>query len=72
MTIIGLKELTQNADDIAERASRGEQFVVVKRSKPIFTLAQVNDASPANGELAPWTAEAITRYRPALEALSDK
>ncbi len=72
MTIIGLKELRQNATEIAERANKGETFVVVKRSKPMFKLSPIDEAQPANNELSQWTKEAIIRYRPALEALSGK
>ena len=71
-TIIGLKELRENTEAVAERANRGETFVVVKRSKPIFRLVPVTDAVPANEELTAWTTGAIDRYRPALKALADK
>lgn len=72
MTIIGLKELRQNATEIAKRAEEGETFVVVKRSRPIFKLSPIEDKASANQELKDWTKDAITRYRPALEALNDK
>lgn len=71
-TIIGLKELRENAEAVAERASRGETFVVVKRSKPIFRLVPVTESAPADEELTAWTQKAIDRYRPALKALADK
>lgn len=72
MTIIGLKELRQNATDIAKRAEQGEVFVVVKRSKPIFKLSPIEEKTSANQELKDWTKEAINKYRPALEALNNK
>lgn len=73
MTIIGLKELRQNATEIAERAQRGESFVVVKRSKPMFKLSPIDDTPQSiNKELEQWTKDAIIRYRPALESLSGK
>ena len=71
-TIIGLKELRENTDAVVERANRGETFVVVKRSKPIFRLVPITDPLPANEELTAWTSQAIDRYRPALKALADK
>ena len=71
-TIIGLKELRENTEEVVERVSRGETFVVVKRSKPIFRLGPVTEAMPSNEELTAWTAKAIDRYRPALKALADK
>jgi prevent-host-death family protein len=71
-TIIGLKELRENTEAVAERAKRGESFVVVKRSKPIFRLIPVGETSQADEELTAWTSEAIERYRPALKALAEK
>lgn len=71
-TIIGLKELRENTEAVAERAKRGESFVVVKRSKPIFRLVPVTDSLPVDEELTAWTTRAISQYRPALEALADK
>jgi prevent-host-death family protein len=71
-TIIGLKELRENTEAVAERANRGETFVVVKRSKPIFRLVPVTEALPADEELTAWTQKAIDRYRPALNTLADK
>jgi len=71
-TIIGLKELRENTESVAERTSRGEIFVVVKRSKPIFRLVPVTESVPADEELTAWTSQAIERYRPALNALADK
>jgi antitoxin (DNA-binding transcriptional repressor) of toxin-antitoxin stability system len=72
MTIIGLKELREQTESVAERISHGETFMVVKRSKPIFRLMPVTDAATAKDELTAWTATAIERYRPALKALADK
>ena len=69
MTIIGLKEFTQNAGKIADRVANGEEFTVVKRSKPVF---EVKLPSSSKEELADWTKEAIDKYRPALKSLSDK
>lgn len=68
MTIIGLKELRQNATEIAERAQKGERFTVVKRSKPVFTIeppAQTQDA-------ATWVKDYIEKNRELLESLADK
>lgn len=70
MTIIGLKELSQNAGKIADRVAKGERFTVVKRSKPVFEITPPSNES--NSELSDWTKEAIKRYRPALEELNNK
>ena len=72
MTIIGLKELRQNASQIAERAQKGEHFTVVKRSKPVFEISPPSEHNDQKSELKEWTKHAIKRYRPALTALSKK
>ncbi len=72
MTIIGLKELSQNAGRIAERVQQGEEFIVVKRSKPVFNISAPSEDSASRQELEKWTQQAIERYRPALKALSKK
>jgi antitoxin (DNA-binding transcriptional repressor) of toxin-antitoxin stability system len=72
MTIIGLKELSQNAGRIAERVQKGEEFIVVKRSKPVFEISAPSEDSSSKQELENWTRQAIERYRPALKALSKK
>lgn len=70
MTIIGLKELRQNASQVAERASKGERFTVVKRSKAVFEISP--PGTTGSVELKDWTKQAINRYRPALKALNKK
>jgi len=37
--IIGLKELRQDMLTYIERVQKGESFIVVKRSRPIFKIA---------------------------------
>lgn len=36
--IIGLKELRQQVAGVAQKAQRGQSFVVLKRSKPLFKI----------------------------------
>ena len=73
MTIIGLKELSQNAGKIADRVARGERFMLVSRSKPVFEISKPSTANDqSNEELQDWTKEAIKRYKPALTELSKK
>lgn len=72
MTIIGLKELSQNAGRIADRVQQGEEFIVVKRTKPVFTISSPPQDSSTREELESWTQQAIEHYRPALKALSKK
>ncbi len=37
--IIGVKELYKNLKDIAKKTAKGESFIVVNRSKPIFKIS---------------------------------
>ena len=69
MTIIGLKELRQNATQIAERAQKGERFTVVKRTKPIFSIGP-----PVNTEnkTAAWAENYIKKNKDLLISLSKK
>lgn len=69
MTIIGLKELRQNATQIAERAQKGESFTVVKRSKPVFNI--VPPQSVAN-DVNAWLDTYIEENHELLESLKDK
>lgn len=41
--IIGLKELRENMGSFISQVSKGKSFVVVRRSKPIFKLAPVDE-----------------------------
>lgn len=72
MTIIGLKELRQNASEIAERAQNGESFTVVKRSKPVFDIVPSSQANPRVEETKTWTRDLVAKHRSAFEALADK
>lgn len=46
--ILGLKELRENMQKYASRVKRGESFIVVKKSKPLFKIS-----SPDEDE-GPW------------------
>lgn len=39
--IVGLKELRENMNTYATRVGRGESFIVVKKSKPLFSINPV-------------------------------
>jgi len=71
MTIIGLKELSQNAGKIADRVAKGERFTVVKRSRPVFDIVS-HDPKAEHEELREWTRKTIEKYRPAFEELAKK
>ena len=70
-TIIGLKELRQNATQIAERAKNGEHFIVVKRSKPVFIISPPVESSNL-AETERWTSEYIKENKDLLDSLSKK
>ncbi len=72
MTIIGLKELRQNAGEIAERAQKGERFTVVKRSKAVFDIVPTANHNPALEDTKAWTRELVAKHRPAFESLAKK
>lgn len=41
--ILGLKELRENMQKYASRVERGESFIVVKRSKPLFKISSIDE-----------------------------
>ena len=71
MTIIGLKELSQNAGKIADRVAKGERFTVVKRSKPVFEINPPSESSDLNFT-GKWADSYIEQNKPLLESLSQK
>ena len=72
MTIIGLKELRQNATQIAERAQKGERFTVVKRSKAVFDIVPSAQHNPVVEETRVWTKKFVAKHKPAFDALAKK
>lgn len=42
-TIIGFKELRENADKYISAVEKGKSFTVVRRSKPIFNITPVDE-----------------------------
>lgn len=71
MTIIGLKELRQNATEIAERASKGERFTVVKRSKPMFSIVPTQPISDIEDTIK-WTENLLSKHKKAFDELAKK
>jgi antitoxin (DNA-binding transcriptional repressor) of toxin-antitoxin stability system len=70
MTIIGLKELSQNAGKIAERVAKGEQFTVVKRSKVVFEITAPSASNTTTKQdINDWSQQAINKYQVALKEL---
>lgn len=41
--IIGLKDLRENTDKYIAQVAKGKSFTVVRRSKPVFQLAPVDE-----------------------------
>ncbi len=44
-TIVGLKELRENIDTYISRVEKGDSFVVVRKSKPVFKISPLDDAA---------------------------
>ena len=42
-SIIGLKDLRENMDNYISQVQKGKSFVVVKKSKPVFKLAPLDE-----------------------------
>lgn len=42
-SIIGLKELRENMDNYISQVKKGKSFVVVRKSKPVFKLAPLDE-----------------------------
>ena len=47
--ILGLKELRENMQKYASRVEKGESFVVVKKSKPLFKISSVDEDDKDEG-----------------------
>lgn len=41
--ILGLKELRENMKKYASRVEKGESFIIVKKSKPLFKISSLNE-----------------------------
>lgn len=41
--ILGLKELRENMQKYASRVEKGESFIVVKKSKPLFKISSIDE-----------------------------
>ncbi len=42
-SIVGLKELRENMEEYIQKVAKGDSFIVVRRSKPIFVISSVED-----------------------------
>lgn len=43
--IVGLKDLRENTELYISKVEKGQSFIIVRRSKPIFKLAPIEDES---------------------------
>ncbi len=41
--ILGLKELRENMQKYASRVEKGDSFIVVKKSKPLFKISSIDE-----------------------------
>lgn len=44
-TIVGLRELRENIETYISRVEKGDSFVVVRKSKPVFKISPLDDDS---------------------------
>lgn len=42
-TIVGLKELRENLETYISRVKKGDSFIVVRKSKPVFRISPMDD-----------------------------
>ena len=42
-TIIGLKELRENIEVYISKVKKGDSFIIVKKSKPVFRISPLED-----------------------------
>ena len=42
-SIIGLKELRENTEDYISKVGRGESFLVLRKSKPVFKISNPDE-----------------------------
>ncbi|OGH83154.1 MAG: hypothetical protein A2469_01980 [Candidatus Magasanikbacteria bacterium RIFOXYC2_FULL_40_16] len=40
--IVGVKELRQNLDSYISQIQKGNSFIIVKRSRPVFKISPIN------------------------------
>lgn len=43
MNIVGLKELRENMQKYTSLVAKGESFIVVKKSKPLFKISSIDE-----------------------------
>ena len=48
-SIIGLKELRENADTYISQVEKGKSFIVVRRSEPVFKISPPEEAVKCTG-----------------------
>lgn len=41
--ILGLKELRENMQKYASRVEKGESFIVIKKSRPLFKISSIDE-----------------------------
>ncbi|MEK7496724.1 MAG: hypothetical protein AAB657_02350 [Patescibacteria group bacterium] len=55
MNIIGLKQLRQDTTRYAELVSKGQSFLIIKRSKPLFKIVPADTISEVWEEVIDFT-----------------
>jgi len=70
--IIGVKELYKNLKEIARRTTKGESFIVVKRSRPVFRIVPYHEGRAKKYSLKDLKTLQFERLKGKHEKLSGK
>jgi len=70
--IIGLKELRQNMDHFAQMTKKGQSFLVIKRSRPLFKITPINQTSDGVESVVDFLQTGANDVNKTLKPLSKK
>ena len=73
MTIIAMQDIRESLASIADRVEKGEEFVVVRNSKPVFRILPVEVAydKPRTGQPPMLLREMTARFDASGDSLSE-
>ena len=73
MTIIAMQDIRESLASIADRVEKGEEFVVVRNSKPVFRILPVEVAydKPSTGQPPMLLREMTARFDASGDSLSE-
>ena len=74
MTIIAMQDIRESLASIADRVEKGESFVVVRNSRPVFRILPVEEVAydkPRTGQPPMLLREMTARFDASGDALSE-